>query len=150
MFNSNNNRVRLNMSSGNGAATSKLSPTTSNNFGLSLLGTSGGNEIENNKLSGNVNGILIASPRRNVIRRNIVVGNPAVQVSKDYGTAIGADIQDLSPAGTNSFEGNYCLTYVGRGATPCPKDLRDEGEEQRAAFPTAVDSNFKGELSCPP
>jgi parallel beta-helix repeat protein len=114
----------LNTYYGNGAAKSKNSPTApnSNNFGVGLVGSSKDNLIENNKIGGNLNGVYIASPAGNVIRRNIIAGNPPVQVSDSFGKSIGADIQDESPMGTdNTFEENYCLTYAGKtDPAPCP------------------------------
>lgn len=113
-----------------------MSPATrprSNNFGLGLIGTSEANDVTNNKFVSNVNGIFITSPKRNVFRRNIIAGNPPVQVLQTFGKVIGADIQDRSPAGTNTFEGNYCLTYAGPGPSPCPK-LDFEGEEQLSQY----------------
>jgi hypothetical protein len=133
----------LNIYSGNGSATSKFSPKApnSNNFGVGLVGTSRDNIIEKNKIGGNLNGVLIgpATLGGNVIRRNIIAGNPPVQVSKDFGASIGADIQDLSAPGTNTFEDNRCLTYVGAGPSPCPnvgkpRNGEDSEQEDVAAF----------------
>ena len=126
----------MNTYSGNGSATSKFSPTApnSNNFGLGLVGTSKDNIIEKNKIGGNLNGVLIAASTQggNIIRRNIIAGNPPVQVSKDYGKAIGADIQDLSPAGANIFEDNRCLTYAGGTVpAPCPQISERDNDEDR-------------------
>jgi hypothetical protein len=147
----------LNTYSGNGSATSKFSPAApnSNNFGVGLVGTSKDNIIEKNKIGGNLNGVLILSTTQggNVIRRNIIAGNPPVQVSKEFGASIGADIQDLSAPGTNTFEDNRCLTYVGAGPSPCPnvgKPENGEDTEQvevaafrrnRLAFPPVGDKN---------
>jgi hypothetical protein len=121
----------LNTYNGNGSAASK-SPggTNGNNFGLGLIGTSQGNLVENNTIGVNVNGLLISSPRGNEISENLIVGNPPVQVSQTFGKLIGADIQDLSPAGTNTFEANRCLTYAG-GTTPapCPQVSGDEDRQ---------------------
>ena len=125
----------MNVFNGNGAATSKSSPTSpfSDNFGLGLFGGSTDNLVENNKLGGNVNGIYIhASSAGNVFHRNIIVGNPPVQVSNDYGKAIGADIRDFAPAGANTFEGNRCLTYVGPTTpAPCPSISKPDDDEER-------------------
>ena len=120
---------------GNGAATSKSSPSAqnSNNFGLGLLGVSQNNLIERNKVGGNVNGIYLGSGGQvtgNVIRRNVVAGNPPAQVIVTFGRAIGADIQDFSPAGSNAFDDNDCLTYAGAGPNPCPnvRFNREDGD----------------------
>jgi parallel beta-helix repeat protein len=142
MVNSHNNRVRLNIFNGNGAATSKPTPASpfSDNFGLGLFGGSTNNLVENNKLGGNVNGIYIhSSSAGNVFHRNVILGNPPVQVSNDFGNAIGADIQDFAPAGANTFDDNRCLTYAGQ-TTPAPcsgisnSDDEERGEQDIAAF----------------
>jgi hypothetical protein len=126
----------LNTFYGNGAATSKSSPsaTNSNNFGLGFLGVSQHNLVENNKLGGNINGIYLGGGGQvtgNIFRRNIIAGNPPAQVLTTFGASIGADIQDLSPSGTNSFEENYCLTYSGASPSPCPNIRRPEGDHER-------------------
>jgi len=127
--------------SGNGSALSTLPSGASNNFGVGLVGTSKDNLIEKNKIGGNLNGVLILSTTQggNVIRRNIIAGNPPVQVSKEFGALIGADIQDLSAPGTNTFEDNRCLTYAGAGPSPCPnvgkpQNGEDTEHEDVAAF----------------
>lgn len=134
MAGSSHNRVRLNTFNGNGSATSKASPSApnSNNFGLGFLGISQNNLVENNTIGGNVNGFYLGGGGQvtgNIIRRNFVAGNPPVQVSNSFGSAIGADIQDFSPSGSNTFDGNYCLTYAGAGPSPCPKISEQENEE---------------------
>ena len=128
----------MNTYSGNGSATSKFSPTApnSNNFGVGLVGTSKDNIIEKNKIGGNLNGVLIgpATLGGNVIRRNIIAGNPPVQVSKEFGASIGADIQDLSKPvmGTNIFEDNRCLTYAGLTIpAPCPQIAKPDNDEDQ-------------------
>ena len=139
MAGSSHNRVRLNTFNGNGSATSKSSPsaTKSNNFGLGFLGVSQHNLIEKNKVGGNVNGIYLGggpSVTGNIIRGNFIAGNPPVQVSNTFGIAIGADIQDLSPAGSNTFDNNYCLTYAGASPSPCPSISEKEDEDLQDAF----------------
>src|ERR1700740_1366383 len=129
---------------GNGLASSKDSPseTDSNNFGVGLIFASNGNLIEENKIGGNVNGVYIDSNGdvHNVIPRNIIAGNPPGQVSTEFGVKIGADIQDQSKPGTNTFEDNFCLTYVGSmQPSPCPsvskpEDDADRQEREIAAF----------------
>jgi hypothetical protein len=154
MAGSSHNRVRLNTFQGNGAATSKSSATATNgnNFGLGLLGVSQNNLVENNKIGGNINGVYLGGGGQvigNIIRRNMIAGNPPAQVSNTFGSAIGADIQDLSPAGANTFDGNYCLTYAGTGPSPCPNisepehQGHQEHEELRGALkPTNLGSLF--------
>lgn len=119
---------------GNGLATSKDSPTSthSNNFGIGLVFASNGNVVEGNKLGGNVNGVYIDAHGDvgNVIRSNIVIGNPPGQVSTEFGASIGADIQDMSAPGANTFEDNRCLTYAGAAEpAPCPSIPKDDDGE---------------------
>ena len=135
----------------NGSALSTLPSGVSNNFGVGLVGTSKDNLIEKNKIGGNLNGVFIASTTQggNVLRRNIIAGNPPVQVSATFGASIGADIQDQSAPGANTFEDNWCLTYAGAAPPPCPnlgKPLNEGDSEQedvaafsrnRLAFPQA-------------
>jgi len=149
----------LNLYSGNGSALSTLPSGVSNNFGVGLVGTSKDNVIEKNKIGGNLNGVFIASTTQggNVLRRNFIAGNPPAQVSATFGASIGADIQDQSAAGSNTFEDNRCLTYAGAGPSPCPnvgKPLNENDSEQqdvaafirnRLAYPQArlVDAIFR-------
>ena len=88
------------------------------------------NVVEENKIGGNVNGVYIDAngDAGNLIRKNIAVGNPPGQVSTEFGASIGADIQDMSTPGTNTFEDNRCLTYAGAVVpSPCPS-LSKEGD----------------------
>jgi hypothetical protein len=134
MIGSSHNRVRLTTFYGNGAATSKFSPSdlNSNNFGLGLFGVSQDNLVENNRIGGNINGLYLGGGGQvigNTIRGNIIAGNPPAQVANTFGRTIGADIQNSSPAGANTFDGNYCLTYAGAGPSPCPNiSERDNGD----------------------
>jgi hypothetical protein len=133
----------LNTYYGNGLATSKDTPTStnSNNFGVGLVFGSVGNLIEENKIGGNVNGVYI-DPNGdigNTIRRNIISGNPSAQTSTDYGASIGADIQDMSKPGTNVFEDNICLTYAGAlEHPPCPNISKTGSDEARQALAAAA------------
>jgi len=118
--NSFHNTIRRNQFSGNGS----VGPP-SNDFGVGLVGASGGNVIEDNSIGGNTNGILIqADAVHNVIRRNIIAGNPPGQVSRTFGAAVGFDVKDESTvAGSgarNTFQQNWCVTYSGPGPAPCP------------------------------
>ena len=89
LVNSNNNHIVNSLFGGNGsvcaAALCAAVPTvaSNNDFGVGLIGTSSGNLIEDNSISGNSNGILIQTGASgNTIRRNIVAGNPPSQVSR--------------------------------------------------------------------
>jgi len=88
---SDNNRIRRNEYSGNGSLASG-----NNDFGIGILGGSDGNVIEENSVGGNTNGIRISATAGsgNVVRRNIVAGNPPVQL----GATGGVDIRDNSLA----------------------------------------------------
>jgi len=133
----------------------------SNSFGVGLVGTSSGNLIEKNTAVGNMSGVRVFPlAGGNTIRLNIFAGNPAIQVSTTFGSTVGADVVDLSPAGSNSFADNRCLTYSGAGPSPCPsvgKPQNGEDTEQedmaafgrkRLAFPQArlIDAVFHGNL----
>ena len=60
---------------------------------------------------------MFPAVKGNVIRRNVVVGNPPVQFAVDHSASGGADIMNLADAGANTFEGNICATSVN---APCP------------------------------
>jgi hypothetical protein len=152
----------LNTYYGNGLASSKDSAasTNSNNFGVGLVFASDNNLVEQNKIGGNVNGVYIDSngDTGNIIRRNIITGNPSAQDSVSFGAAIGADIQDMSAAGSNTFEDNRCLTYVGAGPSPCPNlgsplELEQTSlaafERNRLALPQLVEAAFHSHPAVP-
>jgi hypothetical protein len=120
---SNNNWVHRNHYHGNGSIVAGAPTGTPNDFGVGLVGTSSNNLIEDNSIGGNINGLLIfPTTSGNVIRRNIIAGNPPVQLSPTLtGSPVGVDIRDASPVGANTFQENLCVSY--EGATmppPCP------------------------------
>lgn len=125
--NSHNNRVRRNEISGNGTVFPGPPPApVPNDFGVGLVGSSSGNIIEENGIGGNINGLALfpvgaATPTGNFIRRNVIVGNPPIEVSADNPAInpVGADIRDFSAAGSNRFEDNLCITYTGASPNPC-------------------------------
>jgi hypothetical protein len=121
IVNSNNNRIRRNEFSGNGSVATGA-PGGPNDFGVGLIQTSSNNVIEENGIGGNINGILLFPLTvGNLIRRNVITGNPPVQVDPTPVPAIGVDIRDFSPAGANTFEENLCISYQGATAPPpCP------------------------------
>jgi len=102
------NRLRANRISGNGY----IAP--GNNFGIGIISAaSTDNLIEENTITGNANGVyLVAGVQGNIIRRNLITGNPPVQVTVDNPSASGLDIRNLGTPGANTFEGNTCLTSV--------------------------------------
>jgi hypothetical protein len=130
--NSNANLIRRNHFYGNGSvvpgAVGPGLPLVPNDFGVGLVGSSTDNVIEDNSIGGNVNGILIVSTAlQNLIRRNIIAGNPPVQLSLTFGTPVGVDIRDFS-AGANTFVENHCITYEGvEVPAPCPNFSRSRG-----------------------
>jgi hypothetical protein len=120
IVNSHNNRIRRNQFSGNGS----VGPP-SNDFGVGLVGPSSGNVIEDNSIGGNINGVLIqAGAVYNVIRRNVIAGNPPSQISRNSGPLIGFDVKDESTVdgsgSRNQFTQNWCVTYSGPGPAVCP------------------------------
>lgn len=79
-------------------------------MGIEGTGTNN-NVVEQNTILGNSNGLfLTATVQGNVIRDNLITGNPAVQVSSDNPTGGGLDIKNLAPVGANTFLGNICQT----------------------------------------
>jgi len=105
--------------SGNGYA------TQGSNFGIGLINIGGApndNVIVDNIVVGNTNGIVVdAGVEGNVIRRNFVASNPAVQVSVNNPTTSGVDIRNSATPGANTFEDNFCLTAV-NAACPAVDD----------------------------
>ena len=89
-----------------------------NNFGIGFTGTSANNLVEDNTIVGNANGIYLQSTAvTNIFRRNLVMGNPPIQVAVNNLSSSGFDIRNLSPAGANTFQANVCLTSIN---APCP------------------------------
>jgi hypothetical protein len=119
---SSRNRIHRNEFSGNGSLAPGAPGGVPNDFGVGLVGSSLDNVIEENGIGGNINGILItAAATGNLIRRNVIAGNPPVQVSVTFGGLAGADIRDFSPPDTNVFEENLCISYTGATVPPpCP------------------------------
>jgi hypothetical protein len=107
-------------------------PNGNVDFGIGFEGTSNGNLVEENDLGGNVNGVLVfATAYNNVVRHNIIAGNPPAQVLKTFGTVSsnGADIHDRhTTPGANTFQDNFCLTYSGPGTPPCPNILKQQDQ----------------------
>ncbi len=131
IVNSHNNRIRRNHFAGNGSVSNG-----NNDFGVGLIMSSSGNVIEENSIGGNTNGILIHAPAaNNLIRRNVIAGNPPSQVSRTFGSAIGFDVKDESTVpgsgARNTFQGNVCITYFGPGPAVCPSFPRSEGRGDR-------------------
>jgi parallel beta-helix repeat protein len=87
------------------------------------------NVIEHNTITGNTNGVVMTSTAQgNIIRRNLVVGNPPIQIDLDHSSAKGVDIKNQAPSGANTFQGNRCLTAVN---APCPAVKRQPEEKEK-------------------
>jgi hypothetical protein len=142
--NSNDNRVRHSEFFGNG--TTALGPPPAaipNDFGVGLVGSSSGNVVEENGIGGNINGVALfplsatATPTGNLIRKNVIAGNPPIEVSAANPSLnpVGADIRDFSAAGSNTFSENLCLTYTGATTPPpCPNLPRFSGHRNNPGF----------------
>jgi hypothetical protein len=120
--NSNNNLIHKCTSYGNGSVDY---PNGNIDFGIGFEGSSSDNQIEENDIGGNVNEVLFFNTASdNVVRNNIIAGNPPAQVTKTFvlNNQQGADIAFRSNfTGTNNeVEDNFCLTYIGPGTPPCP------------------------------
>lgn len=121
------NRLRGNRLTGNGYA------AQGSNFGIGLVtATDTANVIEDNTATGNTNGLFIAAGvQGNVFRRNLIVGNPPVQVDVDHPANTwttlqlqGLDIKSLADESANTFENNVCLTSIN---APCPALTHSRG-----------------------
>ena len=60
---------------------------------------------------------MTATVQGNIIRRNLVVGNPPVQMAVDHAANVGYDIKNKASVGANVFHNNVCLTSLN---APCP------------------------------
>jgi parallel beta-helix repeat protein len=107
------NRLRGNRISGNGIV------AQGNNFGIGLIAaTDTENVIEENTIVGNTTGIFVApGVQGNVFRRNLVVGNPPIQIAIDNSSDNFVDIRNLADDGANTFRENICLSSIN---APCP------------------------------
>ena len=136
LANSNHNTIRNCTFHGNGSVDY---PSGNVDFGIGFEGTSTGNDVEDNDLGGNTNGVLFFnSSSDNVIRHNIIAGNPAAQVIKTF-TATnqqGADIafRPNFTGANNTIKDNFCLTYLqgaGPATAPCPNIGKQEDDDPR-------------------
>lgn len=127
---SHDNRIRRSELAGNGSIAPGTPAGTPNDFGLGLVGDSSGNVIEENGIGGNINGILLfPATRGNLIRKNVIAGNPPIQISAGSDPAVGVDIRDFSAPGANAFEENLCITYTGANPSPCLKLPQHAGHQ---------------------
>lgn len=101
LVNSHDNWIRWNVFGGNGDATIPAVAGAGSDFGVGLLFGSSGNLVEENSMVGNVNGILLqANTIGNMIRGNIIAGNPPVEVARTFGAAVGTDVTCRRPVPT--------------------------------------------------
>jgi hypothetical protein len=92
------------------------------NFGIGIL-NGANNLVEENTAVGNINGIIVGVPAIDtVIRGNVVMGNPPVQVSVGVAGSSGADIWDQSAGRTTKYDRNVCATGVNAPCAAVPTD----------------------------
>jgi parallel beta-helix repeat protein len=134
LVNSNKNVMHKSTFYGNGS----LDYANGNvDFGIGFEGSSSENEVEENDIGGNTNGVLFFNTSsENVVRENIIAGNPPGQVLKTFVVANqqGADIvfRPTFSGANNTIEDNFCLTYIagaGPATAPCP-NIRTHGVEE--------------------
>jgi parallel beta-helix repeat protein len=132
LFNSSKNMIIKSTFHGNGS----IDYTIGNiDFGIGFEGSSNQNYVEENDIGGNANGVaFFDNSSGNVIRHNVIVGNPAAQVIKTFPAQNqqGADISFLFFMGANNvIEDNFCLTYIagaGPENAPCPNLSKQEDQ----------------------
>jgi hypothetical protein len=62
---------------------------------------------------GNTNGIVVfPSATNTVIRGNVAVGNPPVQLAVGVPGSVGVDIWDQAAPGTTTVDRNVCVTAI--------------------------------------
>jgi hypothetical protein len=107
--------------------------------------------VEEDDIGGNTNGVFFFNTSsNNLVRHNIIAGNPPGQVLKTFVLANqqGADIAfrpNFSGA-NNTIEDNFCLTYIqgaGPATAPCP-NIGMEGVEESASRLTSPLNGVKG------
>src|SRR5258707_8582710 len=137
LVNSNKNRMRKSTFYGNGSLDY---PNGNVDFGIGFEGSSRENLVEDDNIGGNTNGVLFFNTSSdNIVRRNIIAGNPAAQVIKTFFLANQhcADIafRPTFAGANNAFKDNFCLTYI-HGACPATApchNIRTEGVEEAAS-----------------
>jgi len=74
--------------------------------------------VEENTAIGNTNGIVVFPPATGtMVRGNVAVGNPPIQLSVSNPESTGVDIWDQSARGQTTFDRNVCVTAIN---APCP------------------------------
>src|SRR5258708_16935498 len=133
-------------------------PNGNVDFGIGFEGSSRENLVEDDDIGGNTNGVLLFNTSSdNVVRRNIIAGNPAAQVIKTFVLANqqGADIafRPTFAGANNAFKDNFCLTYIqgaGPATAPCP-NISTEGveEDSRLTSPLNGEKASNGPRTAP-
>jgi hypothetical protein len=88
---------------------------------------------------------LAAGVQGNIIRGNVVVGNPPVQVAADHASNGGSDIKNLGDAGANTFEENICLTGVN---APCPTVAPNANSRLQSQLQSVACGTYPPAASC--
>jgi hypothetical protein len=92
------------------------------NFGIGIL-NGANNLVEENTAIGNINGIIVGSPATDtIIRGNVVMGNPPVQISVGVPGSTGADIWDQSAGRTTKYDRNVCATGLNAPCAGLPNE----------------------------
>jgi hypothetical protein len=136
LANSNKNRMHKSTFCGNGSVDYANGNV---DFGIGFEGSSSENLVEEDNIGGNTNGVFFFNTSSdNVVRHNIILGNPAAQVIKTFVLANqqGADIafRPNFAGANNEIADNFCLTYIqgaGPATAPCP-NIITEGVEESA------------------
>jgi parallel beta-helix repeat protein len=137
LFNSSDNMIIKSTFHGNGS----IDYTIGNiDFGIGFEGSSNQNQVQENDIGGNANGVaFFDTSSGNVVRHNVIVGNPAAQVIKTFTAPNqqGADISFLLDfmGANNIIEENFCLTYIagaGPATAPCPNIRAKDKEDDEA------------------
>jgi parallel beta-helix repeat protein len=116
ILNAHRNRIMGNHVGGNGYIDQANVPP--NDFGIGLTDGSSENLVEGNTVVSNANGIFIGSTTvGNIVRSNVVIGNPSIQVSSSFPQNSAVDIRNGAPASANTFSNNLCITSIN---APCP------------------------------
>ncbi len=139
LLDSDNNVMRKSTFYGNGSV--DYANRGNVDFGVGFEGSSRGNRVEKNDIGGNTNGVFFFNTSSdNLVRRNIIVGNPAAQVIKTFTASDqqGADIafRPNFTGANNVFEDNFCLTYIqggGPATAPCPNIPKFAGHKNPRA-----------------
>jgi hypothetical protein len=89
---------------------------------------------------------MAAGVHGNVIQRNLVVGNPPLQVSIDHSPGNGFDIKNLgADDGSNTFTENICQTSMN---APCPAAAPSKNSVLQDELQFVACGNYPPAASC--